>query len=379
MSSQLLSTLPFDDGFVMPAEYEPQEAVWLMVGGLYSHWHSGGFPIRATQVELAKAILSAGTKVNIAVPQELYMEVEYIFRGIDVSIYEMTLDNCWPRDSGAITVKNRKTGEVRGVDFKFNAWGGDMHGATVCWANDDLAARKMLQITQMDRYRAPFILEGGSIAVDGEGTLITTESCLLNPNRNPHLDRAGIEKTLHDYLGIEKVIWLKRGIDLGEGETDGHIDDICAFIGPAEVVCCYTEDKSNEYYETYKECYEMLCQATDVKGRRLKVHKLIACAPYKITKVEAEMVLVSQGVGYEPDGKWRKEGDNAVPSYANFLLTNGSLIFPIYGVETDQAAIDNITEIVAGRYKVIPVNAREISLNGGSIHCFTQQVSKAGV
>ena len=123
----------------------------------------------------------------------------------------------------------------------------------------------------------------------------------------------------------------------------------------------------------------MLCRATDAKGRRLKVHKLLACAPYKITKVEAETVLVSQGVGYEPDGKWRKEGDNAVPSYANFLLTNGSLIFPIYGVETDQAAIDNITEIVAGRSKVIPVNAREISLNGGSIHCFTQQVSKAGV
>lgn len=379
MASRLLNTIPYEDGFIMPAEYEPQEAVWIMIGGLYSHWHSGGYAIRQTQVNLAKAILEAGTKVYVAVPQNLYMEVEYIFQGLDVSIYEMTLDNCWPRDSGAITVKNPKTGEVRGVDFKFNAWGGELHGAQICWANDDLAARKMLQCTNLDRYKTTFILEGGSITTDGEGTVITTESCLLNENRNPHLDREGIEKTLKDYLGFEKVIWLKRGIDCGEGETDGHIDDICAFIGPAEVVCCYTDDETNEYYEVYKECYDALCQATDAKGRKLKVHKLIACAPFRFTKAEAENVLVSQGVGREPDGKWRKEGDFAVPSYANFLLTNGSLIFPIYGLETDQAAIDCINRIVEGRYVVRPVNAREIALNGGSIHCFTQQVSKAGL
>ncbi len=376
MASRLIDSTPFKDGFVMPAEYEPQEAVWIMIGGLYSHWHSGGYAIRDTQVKLAKAILEAGTKVNIAVPQNLYMEVEYIFRELDVSIYEMTLDNCWPRDSGAITVKNRETGEVRGVDFKFTAWGGELHGAQVCWANDDLAARKMLQITNLDRYKTTFTLEGGSITTDGEGTVITTESCLLNENRNPHLDRAGIEETLKQYLGFEKVIWLKRGIDLGEGETDGHIDDICAFIGPAEVVTCYTEDTTNEYYEIFKECYDALCNATDAKGRKLKVHKLTAAKPFRFTKAEAENVLVSQGVGREPDGKWRKEGDFSVPSYANFLITNGSIIFPIYGLETDEEAIECITKIVDGRYVIRPVNAHEIALNGGSIHCFTQQVSK---
>ncbi len=376
MSSKLLTTLPYEDGFVMPAEFEPQRAVWICLGGEYSHWHDGGFAIRATQVEMVKAINAGGTHVNIGVPNNLYLEAEYLFGDMDVSIYEMSLDNCWPRDMGAITVKNRETGEVRGVDFLFNGWGGEISGAMASWANDNLAARKMLQYTGLDRYKAQFVLEGGSISCDGEGTVITTKSCLLNRNRNPEFSQEEIEKTLRDYLGFTKVIWLDAGIDNADGETDGHVDDICNFIGPAEVVCCYTEDKDNEYYETFKSCYEVLCNSTDAKGRPLKVHKLIACRPFAITKDEAEHVTVSQGVGKSPDGKWRHEGDLAVPSYANFLVNNGAIIFPIYGLETDEEAIRNMEEIVGDRYVVRPVNAHEIALCGGSIHCFTQQVSK---
>lgn len=126
----------------------------------------------------------------------------------------------------------------------------------------------------------------------------------------------------------------------------------------------------------FKNCYEILCNSTDAKGRKLKVHKLTACKPFRITKEEAENVLVSQGVGQNPDGKWRKEGDFAVPSYANFLITNGSIIFPVYGLDTDEEAVACLEKIVAGRYTVRPVNAHEIALCGGSIHCFTQQVAK---
>lgn len=376
MASKKLSTLPMEDGFVMPAEYEPQESVWICIGGVHALWHSGGFPVRRTQVELAKAINEAGTHVNVAVTQDLYLEAEYLFEGMDVSIYEMSLDNDWPRDMGAITVKNRKTGEIRGVDFLFNGWGGEMSGAMAGWEFDNMAARKMLQIKNLDRYKAEFVFEGGSITADGEGTVITTKSCLLNPNRNPDMTQEEIEKTLHDYLGFEKVIWLDEGIDCGDYETDGHVDDICAFIGPAEVVCCYTENKDNEYYEAFKNCYETLCKATDAKGRKLTVHKLTACKPFAYTKEEAENIVVSPGIGKIPDEKWRKEGDLAVPSYANFLITNGTIIFPIYGLDTDDEAVERMKEIVGERYKVTPVNAHEIALNGGSIHCFTQQVSK---
>ena len=376
MSSKLLETMPFDDGFVMPAEYEPQSAVWLLIGGKHSHWHDGGFKIRETQVDLARAINQAGTHVFIGVPNDLYLEAEYIFAGLDVSIFEISLDNCWPRDMGPITVKNRETGEVRGVDFLYNGWGGEISGAMASWALDNLAARKMLQCANLDRYKAPLVFEGGSITCDGQGTVITTESCLLNKNRNPEMGREQIEKTLLDYLGFRKVVWLDSGIDCGDGETDGHVDDICAFIGPAEVVACYTEDRENEYYGVFKNCYEKLCRETDALGRPLKVHKLTAAKPFRFTKEEAEHVLVSQGVGKSPDGKWRHEGDLAVPSYANFLITNGTIVFPVYGLDTDEEAVARIREIVGDRYKVIPVNAHEIALNGGSIHCFTQQVSE---
>lgn len=376
MSSKLLSNCPRDDGFIMPAEYEPQAAVWLLIGGKIFYWPNGGFKIRATQVDIARAILSAGTKVLVGVTEDLYLEAEHIFAGMDVSIFEMTLDNCWPRDSGAITVKNRGTGEVRGVDFRFNGWGGEYTGAMASWVDDNLVARKMLQYTYLDRYKTSFTLEGGAINTDGEGTVITTASCLLNKNRNPGLGRAEIEENLRKYLGFEKVIWLKEGIDCGKGGTDGHVDNICAFIGPAEVVCCYTEDKANPFHAALQDAYRTLCESRDAKGRKLNVHKLTACKPFYFTKEEANNVLVTPGVGQDPDGKWRKEGDAAVPSYANFLITNGTIVFPVYGVDSDAEAVSRIKEIVADRYRVVPVNAHEIALGGGSIHCFTQQVSQ---
>lgn len=377
MNSELLDTLPCEDGFVMPAEYEPQSAVWLVLAEDLTTWYNGGFPARASQVEVVRAINEAGTHVNIGVSNRLYLEAEHLFAGMDVTLFEMSSNDCWARDSGAIYVKNRETGEVRGVDFKFNSWGGEQrgcHGCMLNYADDDLVARKMLQGTGHDRYRTPFVLEGGSITCDGEGTVITTESCLLNPNRNPDLSRAEIEQTLRDYLGFEKVIWLHEGVDLDDGETDGHVDDVCAFIGPAEVVCCYTEDESNLYYEIFKSCYETLCNATDAKGRKLTVHKLTAANPFCFTKDEAENITPAQGIASDPDGTWRCEGDHAVPSYANFLITNECIVFPVYDLDTDEEAVACMREIVGDRYKVLPVPAHALALGGGSVHCITQQV-----
>lgn len=377
MTSQLLETLPFEDGFVMPAEYEPQSAVWLILAEDMTNWYNGGFPARDAQVAIIDAITKAGTHVNLGVSAACYLIAEDLFAGMDVTLYELSSVDCWARDTGAVYVKNRETGEVRGVDFKFNSWGGEQrgsHGCTLDYAMDDMVARKMLQATGHDRYRTPFVLEGGSINTDGEGTVITTESCLLNPNRNPDMTRDDIERTLHDYLGFDKVIWLREGVDCEEGETDGHVDDVCAFIGPAEVVCCYTDDEDNEYHDVFKECYETLCAATDAKGRPLTVHKLTAANPFRFTKEEAERLAPSQGVAADPDGTWRCEGDFAVPSYANFLITNGSIIFPTYDLDTDDEAVARMRAIAGDRYRVIPVPAHNIALGGGSVHCITQQV-----
>lgn len=361
----------------MPAEFEPQDAVWLILAEDITNWYNGGFPARASQLEVVRAINKTGTHVNIGVSNHLYLIAEMLFAGMDVSIYEISSVDCWARDTGAIYVKNRETGEVRGVDFKFNSWGGEQrgsHGCTLDYADDDLVARKMLQATGHDRYRTPFVFEGGSITTDGEGTVITTESCLLNPNRNPDLSREEIEQTLHDYLGFETVIWLKTGVDCDDGETDGHIDDVCAFIAPGEVVCCYSDDENNVYHDVFNACYEELCQATDSKGRKLTVHKLPAAAPFAFTKEESENLAPTQGVASDPDAIWREEGDHAVPSYANFLITNGGIIFPTYGLSTDEEAVARMREIVKDRYQVIPVPAHALALGGGSVHCITQQV-----
>ncbi|WP_302397061.1 agmatine deiminase family protein [Eggerthella sinensis] len=377
MTSQLLDTIPFDDGFVMPAEYEPHSAVWLILAEDLTNWYNGGFPARDAQRAIIEAITEAGTHVNLGVSAACYLIAEELFADLDVTLYELSSVDCWARDTGAIYVKNRATGAVRGVDFKFNSWGGEQrgsHGCTLDYAMDDMVARKMLQATGHDRYRTPFVLEGGSINTDGEGTVITTESCLLNPNRNPDLSREDIERTLHDYLGFEKVIWLREGVDCEEGETDGHIDDVCAFIGPAEVVCCYTDDEDNEYHDVFKDCYETLCASTDAHGRPLTVHKLTAANPFRFTKEEAERLAPAQGVASDPDGTWRCEGDFAVPSYANFLITNGSIIFPTYDLDTDDEAVACMRAIVGDRYRVIPVPAHNIALGGGSVHCITQQV-----
>lgn len=366
-------TTPFEDGFIMPAEVEKQDAVWIVWAMNMETWYNGGYEARHAQVELAEAITKAGTHVNVIVPNRMFITAERVFSDMDVSIYEMTTEDCWVRDTGAIYVKNRATGEVRGVDFKFNGYGGEINGTTIRYADDDLMARKMLQISGHERYKTRFILEGGSINTDGEGTIITTESYLLNANRNSTLNRAEIEGKLHDYLGCQKVIWLKEGIDTGEGETDGHVDDVCAFIAPGEVVCCYTDDENDECYDIYKDCYETLCNSTDAKGRKLKVHKLTVAAPCYLSEEEGENITDIDAVGQADDGTWRDEGELAVGSYANFLVTNGSIIFPMYGVSTDDEAIQRMKEIAGDRYIVRPVNVRSIALGGGSIHCITQQ------
>lgn len=381
MNSQLLETLPFEDGFIMPAEYEPQESVWLILAEDLTSWYNGGFPARASQRAIVEAINEAGAHVNIGASARTYLIAEDLFAGMDVTLYEMSSNDCWARDNGAIYVKNRQTGEVRGVDFKFNSWGGEQrgcHGCMIDYGADDMVARKMLQATGHSRYRTSFVLEGGSITTDGEGTVITTESCLLNPNRNPELTREEIERMLRDYLGFRKVIWLREGVDCEDGETDGHVDDVCAFIGPAEVVCCYAEDEDNEYYEVFKECYETLCGQTDAQGRPLTVHKLTAANPFRFTKEEAENLAPAQGMAEDPDGTWRCEGDLAVPSYANFLITNGAIIFPVYDLDTDDRAVERMREIAGDRYRVIPVPAHSIALGGGSVHCITQQVPQEG-
>lgn len=181
-------------------------------------------------------------------------------------------DDAWARDTAPTFVVNNN-GEIRAIDWQFNAWGGEYDGLYANWENDDKIPYELCNMLGVPLYDAhPFVLEGGSIHTDGEGTLITTEECLLSKGRNPKLTKAEIEEKLNKYLGINKTIWLPKGIY--NDETNGHIDNICAFVAPTEVVLAWCDDENDPQYAISKACLDILENSTDNKGRKIKVHKL---------------------------------------------------------------------------------------------------------
>jgi agmatine deiminase len=213
------------------------------------------------------------------------------------------------------------------------------------------------------------VLEGGSIHVDGEGTLLATEECLLNPNRNPQLDTGQLEILLHEYLGINRVIWLSKGVI--DDETDGHVDNLCCFARPGEVVLTWTDDKRDPQYRVSKDAYERLMSARDAQDRRLKIHKLQQPGPLYRTRAEA------RDVDAVADGSMRRAGERLAGSYVNFYIANSTIVMPLLDAKRDKQAMRTLTRIFPER-RVIGVQAREILLGGGNIHCITQQVPAGG-
>lgn len=283
----------------------------------------------------------------------------------NVEVVEISNDDSWVRDCGATFVKNDK-GDLRAVDWTFNAWGGLEDGLYFPWDKDDRVAQKMAEIEHVDRYRLDdFVLEGGSIHVDGEGTLITTEECLLSQGRNPQLSKEQIEEVLKQHLNLEKIIWLKKGIYLDE--TNGHVDNIANFVKPGVVALAWTDDENDPQYAISKENLEILENATDAKGRKLKVVKLYVPKPVTITKEE------SLGVDAVDGTLPRTEGERLAASYVNYYTANGGIVFPTFGDPNDEKAKETLAELYPDR-KIVGVPAREILLGGGNIHCITQQV-----
>jgi agmatine deiminase len=275
----------------------------------------------------------------------------------------MSSNDAWMRDCGPTFVVNDKGG-VRLVDWEFNAWGGLYDGLYFPWDKDQLISRKVAEIEGVDRYRAPLVLEGGSFHVDGEGTVITTEECLLSPGRNPSLSREEIEGYLHEYLNVDKVIWLAKGID--PEETNGHVDDVACFAAPGVVLAVVTDDKDDWRYELLQDNLRVLREATDAKGRTLRVETVPMPAVTEITEEEAAGVDGAEGT------LPRLPGDKTAASYLNFLTVNGGVVLPVFDDPNDVAAKAAVQAAFPGR-KVVTVPGREIVLGGGNVHCITQQ------
>ncbi len=346
----------------MPGEFERHSGTWMLWPERPDNWRNGAVPAQRAFVEVARAI-ARFEPVSIGVSGAFY-ESARVLLPEHIRLVEMSHDDCWARDTGPTFVVN-KSGDVRGVDWHFNAWGGYRGGLYAPWDQDELVARKVLEIEGRDRYRAGIVNEGGAIHVDGAGTALVTEECLLNRNRNPGLTRAQIESKLRAFLGVGTIVWLGKGVF--NDETDGHIDNLACFVRPGEVCLTWTDDERDPQYAISLDAWERLNDARDARGRRFKVYKLPSPGPLYLSAKEAKGLVPRKGT------KRRPPGDRLAASYVNFYIANGGIVMPLLDARTDRAAAARLRKLFPRR-RVVGVPAREVLLGGGNIHCITQQV-----
>src|ERR1700722_20291128 len=282
LALRTLTSTPAKDGFRMPAEFERHSGCWMLWPERSDNWRCGAQPAQAVSAPIPPATPS-GEPVTVGVSAAQFQNARARLPGA-VRVLEISSNDAWIRDSGPTFVIDAK-GRRRGVDWTFNAWGGLNGGFYFPWDRDDEVAHKVLEIEAADRYRTSFVLEGGAIHVDGQGTCLTTEECLLNPNRNPGFTRSDIEEQLRRYLGVSTVIWLGRGVYLDE--TGGHIDELACFTAPGHVALTWTLDRKDPQYDISNDAYERLRMARDARGRALTVHKIHQPGPLYMTAEEA--------------------------------------------------------------------------------------------
>jgi agmatine deiminase len=357
-----LPTTPREDGFRMPAEWEPHAGCYLIWPERPDNWRLGGKPAQAAFARVAEAIATA-EPVTVLVSAAQYRNARQRLP-LAIRVVEMSTNDSWVRDTGPTFVVNH-SGELRAVSWQFNAWGGLRGGLYFPWDADDIVGPKVADLERVQRYLPELVLEGGSIDVDGEGTLLTTEECLLNPNRNPDLTREQIESLLREHLDVSTIIWLPRGVH--RDETDGHIDNFARFAAPGVVMLTWTDDESDPQWEISQEALKILEDAVDAKGRSLQVVRVHQPGPITITADEAA------GVDPIPGSQPRLEGERLAGSYVNSYIGNGIVVLPVFDDPHDAAAVAAYGQLFPGR-RILTVPGREILLGGGNVHCITQQV-----
>jgi agmatine deiminase len=348
----------------MPAEFERHSGCWMLWPERTDIWRNGAKPAQAAFAAVATAIATSEA-VTVGVSATQFQNARARLP-CNIRVVELSSNDAWMRDCGPTFVIDKK-GRRRGIDWTFNAWGGQQGGLYFPWDLDDQVAQKVLELEAADRYRTPFVLEGGAIHVDGQGTCLTTEECLLNPNRNPRLSRDEVEQQLRDYLAVSTVIWLDKGVY--RDETGGHIDELACFTSPGTVALTWTDDTADPQFEISQDAYRRLRSAKDARGRRLEVHKIHQPGPLYMTADEAA------GIDAHAGSHPRRAGDRLAASYVNFYVANKCVVMPLYEKRRDAAARAMLKRLFPTR-TVLGVDTREVLLGGGNIHCITQQVPR---
>lgn len=335
--------VPVRDRFFMPAEWERHARTWMQWPSRVAPWGTSETMALARQAygQIARAIARFEPVTMVVRPQDK-AEAQLVL-GPKVQIFEAPIDDSWARDSGPTFLIDGE-GHAAGIQWQFNAWGAKY----TPFENDAAIATKILESVGQRIYRAPLTMEGGAIHVDGGGTLVTTEQCLLNENRNPGLTRQQIEARLAVYLGVLKIIWLGNG--LREDETDGHVDNVACFAPGGRILLSMPRDKSDPNYEAMADNLMRLAQARDGKGRKLEIVELPL--PYET--------------------RTRHDNSRLEMSYVNFYLPNGGLLMPAFGDKADAEARAILADVFPDR-EIVQIEANAVVEGGGGFHCITQQ------
>ncbi|MBI3934837.1 MAG: agmatine deiminase family protein [Acidobacteria bacterium] len=330
----------------MPAEWEPHDAVWLS----WPH-DTTSFPyLEEAEAAFASFIreIHRSERVELLVLDEAMKERVVAMLGVrrvDLSRIRFHIHDyadIWFRDYGPIFVVCRESRQLAMTKWIFNAWGNKYESLL----KDNIVPYFMKESLRLPIFEPGIVMEGGSIEVNGCGTLLTTKQCLLHPNRNPNLSREEIEMYLSDYLGVRHFIWLREGI--AGDDTDGHIDDIARFVNPTTVLCARQPDESDPDHAVLKETFRLLEAATDQDGNKLRVIPL-------------------------PVPGWVGDDQGRLPaSYANFYIGNTKVLVPLFDAENDAEAMEVIQSVFPDR-KVVGINARYLLYGLGTFHCMTQQ------
>ena len=356
-----------------PAEFEKHDATLMIWPVRPGSWGKDLSRAQTAFIEIFTEILKSEdlyVLFNNDCPNDIIGSLEERFKSESHKFYPLLIDSddSWARDTGPIFVYDNR--ELKGSDWGFNAWGGSFDGLYENCEKDKKVASLFCRKIGKDLidYR-DMILEGGSIHSDGEGTLMVTSSCLLSPGRNPHMSKEQIDECLCERFGAQKVLWLPRGIY--NDETNEHVDNVCAFTAPGEVVLAWTDNIDDPQYELSKASYDYLMGETDARGRKIKIYKLpVPDIPVRIGRADLDNLVFEEG---EDE---REVGERLAASYVNFYFTNDAILLPQFGgenEESDKRAVE-IMKTLAGKRRVVPVMADAILVGGGNIHCITQQI-----